>query len=148
MARYAAGLARTASLSLGVGAVYAPTSGMRRIRIYQVILGSEATPADAAFLWRLQRVSTTAPTGVAVTPAPLDPADPACVSLAAEALTANGTVGVTLVALPLNQRATAIWTPPPGGELVAPATASNGFVVQTPTAGLVAVRAHVFFVEE
>ena len=49
--------------------------------IYELILGSSATPADNALLWQLQRV-TAAGTATSYTPVALDPADPAATSVA------------------------------------------------------------------
>ncbi len=102
-----------------------------RPKIYDMIFGSLATPADNALQFLLQRL-TVAGTSTAVTPTPLDPADPAALAAAGE----NHTVEPTYTAneilgnIPLNQRATFRLPLVEKGELVLPATAANGIGVQ------------------
>ena|SRR3990167_210746 len=102
-----------------------------RPRIYDVIFGSSATPADNALNWLLQRY-TAAGTATSVTPAPLDPADPAATATAGQNHTAEPTytAGAVLLDISANQRSTQRWVASPGGELVLPATAANGIGVQ------------------
>lgn len=150
MARYVTEMNRTASTTLSVGSVNAAAASQRRLKVYDFLFGSEATPADNAFLWQAQRC-TTAGTGTSVTPLPLDPADAAAVSTSAENHTVDPTLtaGAILLSIALNQRASFRWVAAPGGELVIPATASNGIAFRTPTAGgLVAVTATVHFEEQ
>ncbi len=118
------------STTLGVGAVYAPATGMRRFKVYDIILGSDANPADVAVTWQLLRTVT--PVGAGVTPAQLDSADVAPVTLAAQVLTANGTTGAILMTVPVNQRATFRWWAAPGQELMMPAVAGAGLDLLTP----------------
>jgi hypothetical protein len=102
-----------------------------RPAIYDLILGSLATPADNAIQVLAQRY-TAAGTGDSVTPVALDSGDPA--SLAASSV--NHTVEPTYTAnailldIPLNQRSTQRWVASPGGELKMPATAANGIGIQ------------------
>lgn len=96
-----------------------------RGRVYDYMVGSITTPADSAFDHELYRTST-AGTGASVTPSPCDPADAASVFDASDTYTADPTIGVVLMRVPLNQRATYRWVAPPGGELVWPATTNNG----------------------
>lgn len=134
MGRYGAPTTKgTTSTTVGVSAIEAPGSAMRRVKIYDLIFGSEATPADNVFKARLTR-STTANTGTAVTPAPLDPADAAAVTLVKENLTVEGTLGAEIMEVPLNQRATFRWVARDGSEIIIPATANAGVIIQTPTA--------------
>ena len=148
MARYSFQANRTASATLALAALEAPATGMRRIKLYDFLVGSEATPADNAFLYTLAR-TTGAGTGSAVTPSPSDLADAVSAALAKEALTVNGTAGVNLMAIALNQRATFRWVAAPGSELVVPATAAAGIDVNTPTAGgLVAITGTFLFEEQ
>lgn len=147
MGRYSAELNRTASATLGLGTIVADATTVRRMRFYDLALGSEAAPADNAFLWTVDRVSGT-PAGSAVTAQPLDPADAAALADVLEALTGNGTVGVRLLSIPLNQRASFRWVAAPGSELGTPATAGNGIIIQTPTASTVAITGTVLFTEE
>lgn len=136
MAKYAADFQRSASASASVGNLNAPASSMRRLRVFFINVGSEATPADVANLWQFQR-TTAAGTATAVTPQALDPADAAAVAVAAENHTVEPTYTANAIMLnmPVNQKATLQWQPSPGGELVIPATASNGIGIRTPTAG-------------
>ena len=149
MAKYAVEMNRTASTSLAVGAITADATRPRRSKVYDFMFGSEATPADNVFLWQIQRC-TTAGTSTGVTPSPIDPADAATETDAGENHTTDGTLtsGLILLSIPLNQRASYRWVASPGGELVIPATASNGVHFRTPTATAVAVSATVHFDEQ
>lgn len=149
MAKYSMKAQRAASTTLAVGTLACPGSGMRRIKIYDMVVGSEATPADNAFLWQVQR-STTASTSTAVTPQSLDPADAAAVSVGGENTTVNGTTTANafLATIALNQRATFRWVCAPGGELTIPASANNGVHIMTPTSSAVNVSAQVYFEEQ
>lgn len=125
MARYAVpGNKGTASVRTIVAA-RADATTITRGKVYDYMVGSITTPADNAFDHQLYRVST-AGTGAAVTPNPLDPADVASLADAIDTVTVDPTIGVILMRVPLNQRATYRWVAAPGGELVWPGTASNG----------------------
>lgn len=149
MAAYAVEMNRTASTTASVGSITADATRPRRGKWYDVIFGAEATPADNAFRYIIQRV-TAAGTSTAVTPQPLDPADAATEADAGENHTIEPTytAGAILLAVGLNQRATFRWVASPGGELVYPATASNGLGVQTPTSSAVAITSTIHFVEQ
>lgn len=140
MAKYAIDLRRTASTTASVGSVTADATRPRRFRLYDWTFGSEASPADNPFLWLIQR-ATAAGTSTAVVPQPLDPADAATEMDAGENHTVEPTytAAAILLHIPLNQRATFRWVAAPEGQLVFPATASNGFGVQTPTGSAVVV---------
>lgn len=150
MAKYAAEMNRTASATLSVGTLVADAGTPRRIALYDLIVGSEANPPqDFAFLYQVQRC-TTAGTGTALTPAALDSADPAALFDALENLTVDPTLtaGAILLAEAVNQRSTFRWVAAPGGELIAPATAANGFAIRTPTAGAAVAITALAHVEE
>ena len=142
MANYATQLNRTASASASLGTWGADATRPRRLKFYDFIFGSEASPADNAFLYIAQRC-TALGTSTAVTPSPLDPADAATESDAGENHTIEPTytANLVLLSIALNQRATFRWVAAPGGELVTPATASNGLGIQTTTASAVAISA-------
>jgi hypothetical protein len=131
MARWGAKFDKGAASVKGVGYLNAAAASMRRAKLYDIMFGSSATPGDTAANWIVQRC-TTAPTATAVTPNALDPAD-----TLARTIVANGavTVDATLTAnafllnVPLNQRATFRWVAAPYGELLIPATASNGLMI-------------------
>lgn len=149
MGRYAIDFTRTASTTASVGTFTADATRPRRAKLYDLTVGSEATPADGVFRWVVQRC-TAAGTGTGVTPQPLDPADAATEMDAAENHTIEPTytASALLLVIALNQRATFRWVAAPGGELVIPATASNGLGLQTPTAATVAVSATLHIEEQ
>jgi len=150
MAKFGVTLQRTASTTLAVGSLTAAASNMRRAKVYDFFLGSEATPADNAFLWQVQRCTTAGTAGTNPTPLALDSADTlASTIVAGQAHTVDPTGSTVLMSVPLNQRATFRWVAAPGGELVIPATASNGVKWETPTAGgLVSVTCSVQYEEQ
>jgi len=150
MGRFASEMNRTASLTLPVGSITVDGTTARRFKLYDLMLGSEATPQDSIFLWRIFGI-TAAGTSTAVTPKPLDASDTiACLTDSGENHTVDATPsGGAVLSIPLNQRATFRWVASPYGELVAPATANNGFALYTPTASaLIAVTATGHFEEQ
>ncbi|MEM3077614.1 MAG: hypothetical protein QXW38_08375 [Candidatus Nitrosotenuis sp.] len=105
-----------------------------RPAIYDLVSGSDATPADNAAEYNVQRY-TAAGTATAVTPQALDPGNPAATATAGEAHTAEPTYTANAVLLNYmhNQRATFRWVAAPDGEIILPATAANGAGVQVIT---------------
>lgn len=149
MAKYQAVLTRTTSTTLSLGTVYCPATLMKRFGIYDLEIGSDATPADAVLRWELTRHSTVGTIGAAVTAQPNDPADATAVTLAAQAHSVDPTLGVVLKAIPLNQRATFRWMAyDRDDQLIVPATANNGIAIRTPiSSSLVSAYASVGFEE-
>jgi hypothetical protein len=140
MAGYAIDFHRTASAAASLGGVSADATRPRRFEIYDLIFGSEAAAADNPFLYVLQRF-TAAGTSTAVVPQPLDPADAATEMDAGENHTVEPTytAAAILLEVPLNQRNTWRWYAYERGRLMAPATASNGIGIATPTSSAVAI---------
>lgn len=116
----------------GVNSATAPT----RLKLYEVIIGSQATPADQAVEYNIRRVTDekTTGSGNSVTPVRLDLDDRTANMTAQEAPTdpeaddsdptyESGQV----LEIALNQRATFRWIAAPGSELVADAAEDNGF---------------------
>lgn len=147
MANYSAAMTRTASATASVGTLTSSAT-VRRIKIYDIIFGSQASPADNVFQYVMTRC--TAPgTNSAVTPAPLDPADAAALTVAGQNNTVEPTGNTPAVlTVELNQRATLRWVAAPGSEIVTPATASNGVGIQTPTMTAVAITVQTYFQEQ
>lgn len=111
-------------------------SAPRRGKIYDVLVGTNGTPADNYMEWIIQRV--TAPsTGTATTPLPLDPADAAATTLTVANSTTEGTVTAAseLFYVGVNQRASYRWVAAPGSEFVWPATSCAGFVLRARSGG-------------
>lgn len=128
MAKYAVDLTQAGGASFNIASIEAPGSGMRRFQLYEYNVGLSGTPADAAWSLKIQRLTATA-TGTSKTPQPLNPADAACVTIAKDTLSANGTLTANafLHSVALNNRATFRWVArPDAGELIVPATANNG----------------------
>ena len=99
-----------------------------RPRIYDILFGHGSTPADNSIRWEVPRQTTSA-TGAAAVENALDPGAPTADTLSEEEITAGPTVTANSQVLDfdLNQRATFRWIASPGGELVIPAIAANGF---------------------
>lgn len=115
-----------------------------RPKIYDFVIGSDATPADNAAEYVWQR-TTAAGTSTAVTPQKLDPLTSAAVATAGEAHSAEPTytADAILWQQAVNQRATFRWVAAPGGELVCTATAANGIGVQVITVAGSAVNTNI-----
>jgi hypothetical protein len=125
---------RTASATLSLGSCVADATRPRRLKLYEILFGSEATPANVAFLFQAGRI-TAAGTSTSVTPNPNDPADAATEFDAGENHTveATYTANQNVISVPINGQSTFRWVAVPGRELVSPATAANGFGFKTPT---------------
>lgn len=94
--------------------------------IYDMIISSDATPADIATEFNINR-GTVSGTGTALDEVPLDPANPAAL-LSGKGGTFTGqtkTANTSMMEVALNQRATFRWVASPGSELIVPATADN-----------------------
>jgi len=101
-----------------------------RPRIYEFNVGSVATPGDQAALVVINR-STTAGTGTAATPQPLDNQEIAAATTALIALSAEPTnAGTFQYQTPLNQRASWRFVAAPDSEIIGAATASNGLLLK------------------
>lgn len=100
-----------------------------RPSLLDLIISSNAVPADNSSEWQVMRF-TAAGTSTAVVAAAYDSGDPASTSVCGK----NHSVEPTYATVPLldfahNQRATVRWIAAPGEEIIAPATAANGFGV-------------------
>lgn len=104
----------------------------RRVKIYDVLIGTNGTPADNFMEWDISRI-TVASTTTAATPQPLDPADATSLTTTTVNSSTFGTITANsnVFYVGINQRASYRWVAAPGGELVAPATSSAGFQLRT-----------------
>lgn len=128
MARWSIGANKGAANVQGVAVLTAAAANMRRAKVYDWTLGCGAAPADNTFIHVMQRC-TTAGTGASLTPNSLDPADTlASTIVAKDTITVDATLtaGAFHARKALNQRATFRWVAAPYGEIIIPATASNG----------------------
>lgn len=122
--KYAVPHQTAAGTNLTILALVAATT--TRGRIYDIVIGSDATPADVATEFNMIR-GTVSGTGSAVTPRALDPGEPAAL-LAGEGGTFSGqtkTSNSDMLNIALNQRATFRWVAAPDSEIVVPATTDN-----------------------
>jgi hypothetical protein len=108
------------------------SSSPKRNKIYDILCGQDGTPVDVSVTWDLSRMTADDGTKTNVTPSALDPADAAALTLSRANFSAEGTITSTssVLAIPINCRTSFRWVAAPGGELVAPATASNGFALR------------------
>lgn len=116
----------------------APTIQLRRGKLYDILVGTNGTPADNAMIWAIQRVttgSTLAGAGIASSAnLQLDQAD----STPASYVNTNSSTQTvyTLVTtnvpwyVGVNQRASYRWVAAPGSEIVWPAVSCSGIVLQ------------------
>jgi hypothetical protein len=123
--RYSADGQTAAGTNLTIAEVVAATT--TRAWIYDIIIGSDATPADVATEFNIIRGTVSGTPTTTVTPRALDPGNPASL-LTLEVGTFSGqtkTANSSLLNIALNQRATFRWVAVPDGEIVVPATADN-----------------------
>lgn len=114
-----------------VGAILGLTSSSvtaRRFKIYDVLIGTNGTPADNFVEWDISRVTASSTTTV-LAAQPLDSADATALTVATVNSSTFGTItsGSNVFYVGVNQRASYRWVAAPGSELVSPATSSNGF---------------------
>lgn len=105
-----------------------------RPKLYDLLLGCAATPADQATKFVVQRTTAVGTEGSGLTPAPLDPGDPASTSDIGQGVFSvepTYTSAKVLLLISLNQRATFRWVAAPGSELIIPATDANGLGVKS-----------------
>lgn len=99
-----------------------------RGRIYDILIGCGATPADQATIFYVGRTTAVGTEGSGFTPNNLDPSGPAGEYDfgVAHSVEPTYTANKELLRVELNQRATFRWVAAPGGELILPATQNAG----------------------
>jgi len=125
-----------------------PTS---RAKIYEIILGCSQAPADAGTKFRVLRTTAVGTENDGFTPVNLDPAGPASASdfgRGAFGVEPTKTANSELLLLSVNQRATIRWVAAPKGELVLPATQSNGACVESASSTVTTAHDCAVFFEE
>jgi hypothetical protein len=101
---------------------------LKRGWIYEWEVGADGAPnaTDCAITWEFMRNSTVG-TGTAVTPSPLDTADTAAGLVGTANHTVEPTLGVSLMAVALNQRNSQRWIArDEKSAMIVPATTVNG----------------------
>ena len=132
MAGYAGYSNKTNTVSATVPMFVITGAAAGRLKVYQHIVGSDATPADVAAKMAFQRTSARGTQSTTVAPNPLDPADPATARAVYDtAWSGNPTITAlsTLLQYAMVGRSSLIWTAAPGKELVVPATAGAGLAL-------------------
>ncbi len=102
-------------------------------KLYEIVMGSVATPADQACnisVMRFTVAGTPAAAFTAVAPDPNDPASLAVLNQGVFSVEPTTTASSNLLVFSMNQRATFRWVVNPGYELIAPSTAANGLSVR------------------
>ena len=129
-----------------------PISVPRRGKLYDLLIGTNGTPADNFMEWDISRctiVSTSVAGGTLVAAPPLDPADAAATSIATVNSTGSATISVpNLFYVGVNQRASYRWVAAPGSELVWPATSSNGLNLRTRSGGYTGTATGTWYFQE
>lgn len=114
------------ALSL-VGAASSPN----RAWVGDLVVGNVGTPADLAGTYIVER-TTDEGTGTDVVPTKMDIADAAALIQANENHSQEPTLsGGKVLETPVNHRGTFRWIAPPNGEIVTPATATDGVTVHS-----------------
>lgn len=117
-------------------ALTAATATLCGARIYDVLIGTNGTPADNSMEFDISR-QTAAGTATATTPVPLDGQFRAAGIVGAANATIEGTITAasSVFYIGLNQRASYRWVAAPGFELVIPATNLAGFALRAKSPG-------------
>ena len=106
-------------------------SASTRGYIHEWIFSQSATPADTELQWLVRFLTAVGTEGSGVVPASLSDQLGTTVSILDGAENHTGeptyTSATEMLDFDLNQRATFRWVASPGGEMVVPGTASNGF---------------------
>ena len=119
--------------------VYASTTGttslVRRGKVYDILVGTNGTPADNAMEFDMARL-TSPSTSSLITANPLDMADAVMASGCVANSTTEGTFSSSgeVWYVGINQRASYRWVAAPGSELVWPATSSAGLALRAKSA--------------
>ena len=101
-----------------------------RPKVYDIVLSSSSTPNSYSADFQIQRFSADG-TGTAVTPMPLDFADPVSITTSKHTYTVEPTLTANEILLRIahNQQATVRWVAVPGRELIVPALAGDGLAL-------------------
>lgn len=132
-ARYGSNFSATNTASSTVPMSVITTGGTKRVRVYGLIVGCEAAPANQASQFSFRRTSARGTSSATVTPNPLDPADGAFLGTFDTGWSGNPTITANsdLEQLSMNQQATAQIMLGPGYEMVIPLTSGAGIALMS-----------------
>jgi hypothetical protein len=130
----------TASATAPMMGLSAASSNPHRLGVRYFATGSDATPAESAFTYKIQRGTTVGTAGSTPTPQSLNPADSTASSAQCGLAVYGGnptlTASAFLLIATLHQRNTFQWyAMDADSELVIPATANNGVFVMSEVVG-------------
>jgi hypothetical protein len=107
-----------------------------RPAVHQVIIGSDAAPADIATRFNLLRHTVAATGGTPITIRPADPGGTSGLCTALQGTMTEPTYEATpLLEIELNQRATYTWIANPGREIKSPLGTANGVGLRSIASG-------------
>ena len=127
------------------------TTTVRRGKMYDILIGTNGTPADNYMEFDVCRTTGTTSGGTSYVCPALDPADGVAQSVTTVNSTTEGTITANsdLFYIGINQRASYRWVAAPGSELVWPATSSNGLVLRARSAAYTGTAtANILFQEQ
>ena len=112
-------------------AIWTPASPQGRLRLFEFVVSSSASPADNVGRYSINRFATAPTGGTSLTAniAPLDVGEPAASAAAMGAATGAAVIGVYLMYFAVNQRATFRWVAAPTKEFVSLVTTLNGLAL-------------------
>ncbi len=129
----------TAAAGSDLGILAVSSDGVVVPKVYDIVIGSDASPADIATEFIVNRNTSEGVGGNTITPEPLNPLAAAASSTCTGGLYTTtqpvDTAASELLAIALNQRATFRWVAAPGSELVAIATDNNGLFLRSVASG-------------
>lgn len=133
MSKYAAVCNQTNTVSSTIPLFNLVGAATRRLKVFELLFGCDATPADEVSTFVMRRTTTDGDPLTNFTPTKLDPADGASIARLDLTWTSGMEPGITansdLLQIPMNQRATFRWLAAPGAELVVPAVAEAGLAL-------------------
>jgi hypothetical protein len=98
-----------------------------RLKLYDLVIGCAATPADAAIEWNVTRTTSVGTGGTTLTEIKLDEFAPTPGGAAVgTSFTGDPTVSDVFLIASVNTRATFRWVAAPGSELITTTAANNG----------------------
>lgn len=145
------------AVAASTGILNAPVNpGLKRGKVYDVLIGTNGTPADNAMEFDIIRTTNVGSSMVwlgslsSISSAlSLDLADPGCSSyvLINSSAETNITVTSEVFYVGINQRASYRWVAAPGSELVWPATSSAGLALRARSAYTGTATGQMLFTE-
>lgn len=119
----------------------------RRLKVYELVIGSDAAPGDQASKFVLRRTTVDGSQSAQVTPTKLDPADGASIAVYDTAWTVDPTITANsdLLQIAMNQRNTVRWLARPECEIIVPAVAEAGLALISAVATSAANHAFSLF---